>query len=609
MRRVSVDQAVAWLRSDAPVLVVCGAGLSIPWPASVPRVSLFLKPVLEAIEARAGLEVGPDIVRRALPESIYGALAECSGSFEHLKVWELLARERCEARGSRPNSGHALVAQLASRRGSCLVTTNFDEYVEWTADELRIPTQVVVPQLGRERLRSQAGVLNLLKIHGSASDARTVCSTSASLSRAADHLNACMPDELPERLLVVGYSARDFDLSPWLFERYAGGDVLWVDVDFPADHAARFFDSPGFEGSWEELAARIVGAPRVPATRSPEELETSFGGELSHAVETFVEPLLRRREVGVATLVNVLASAAAHAEATELEVVVRTLDDEDLRSSSLLWIGESMYALDRFMDAEKTARLVAGSARRNRHRWLYYRAVLLRSWARTTTYALRVPGVRAARAPMRDRMALAKAMAGDIGLAVAGLPILAFSMMNSRKATWSSNSEFSATCEYLEHLVRVLWNLPFLGKRDGLWRMLGLACTSIGYSRGIINVERYRARLSGSRPRLTTSYRLAGITGDLTAQAIILRDQLSRAVDARLPDGELLEAYDNAVRLARPSGSPSLLLKVYAIAARSGLGSTYGTDEVQQLISGCQSHVVARQRHGLLQLLTKPSQP
>jgi hypothetical protein len=163
--------------------------------------------------------------------------------------------------GAEPNSGHRSVARLAGVNGWPVITTNYDCFPETAAAQSGYAVKLKVPSSSARagQLAPAPGTLTLVKIHGTAEDYKTVRSTVSDLSRLALILDQLSFTPAPRRLLLIGYSGRDFDLFPYAARLAESADVLWVDPQLGEDHRARsLVRATAFKGPWDVLATALT---------------------------------------------------------------------------------------------------------------------------------------------------------------------------------------------------------------------------------------------------------------------------------------------------------------------------------------------------------------
>lgn len=186
----------------------------------------------------------------------------------------------------------------------------------------------------------------LIKIHGTADNFHTVRSTVSDLSRVAMILERMAFVSQPERLLIIGYSGRDFDLFPFVAALARESEILWVDPSFPDGHRARSLaHAKLFEGTWETL----VGGG-APAQRTSRDLDTGarYAERVRQAAEAHIGALLRSDpDRAIAAFVAVLSATGAMRDAIRLAARYESIGDRRARFSTALWAAHANSSLDR----------------------------------------------------------------------------------------------------------------------------------------------------------------------------------------------------------------------------------------------------------------------
>ncbi|TYB47858.1 SIR2 family protein [Actinomadura chibensis] len=610
-KTIRTDEAVAWLTSPGPCLSIAGAGLSIPAPACAPSVPTVISETLGTLAEIAGVPEGspdalsPEFRERLLPESCYAAIAAVMGTARHLKLWGAYdwVAWRDGADAPRPNAGHHLLAQLAARDGLPILTTNFDCFLEAAVRRQGRRAVIGLPARGTSfsgRRPRGADEVAVWKLHGSAADTARLRSQSADLVRSSfralrgDYVGGAV------KILVVGYSGRDFDVFPWLFRYARGRDVLWVDRKFDGDHRARTI--PGVtlcETSFEDLAreywrvhdrepgheegaSAVKGAVAVPASVS-DTVRSRFERRLRDAVRCRIGEVVTGEQSALEALAVTLNTVADFPQTVEL-LTGRPDPCTTLRGIMALQFAEE--SMDQFVTAGRLAVRARSQALRRRDVLGFGRAQLavVNCRFRDRGGIIQDRRVRSRLVPRRLRT---RALAGMVVAAWLLFPLFGWALLRGRVRRESTRfyDALDFAFDYIEHLVRicsvvahVLQRLPAAPRRTVarlMWTPVGFAARLAGYMRGVLNVAKYRARLAPGSAVDTGGLSHAEVVGDVMAGGISARDAGQRllALSAATADpaersalrGQAEDHLVEALRLADVCGNPSLALKVLLV--------------------------------------------
>ncbi|HYH09906.1 MAG TPA: SIR2 family protein [Thermoanaerobaculia bacterium] len=279
--------AAEWFAARSPqdLTFLCGAGISLDAPASLPTVYRFLDALLEACDAP------PDLAAQVLARASLPPVPRFEGLVE--EIAKLNDREFSLARVFDARTFNTLHSSIAAflERGSSVVTTNFDNCLERAAEGTAYERVIFrgrdldAPPPSRQVLSKPHGSHPL---HDDEPRSQLVVSIAAIsltnnafalLPRWREHLRALFDDRI---VVVAGYSGSDdFDLTPLLLESRPR-EVLWLahDAVVPAEErdpasvpaAARFRSLPlrVLAGSTLDIltaAARRAGS--APAAGPP----------------------------------------------------------------------------------------------------------------------------------------------------------------------------------------------------------------------------------------------------------------------------------------------------------------------------------------------------
>lgn len=617
---ISTESATHWLRSSAPTLIVAGCGVSMGAPTFAPGVRTFLDATTASLEANAGYSPQDKGYRlRLFPEACYGAIGEAFETNSHLRMWSCLDPTAARDVGAHASIGHRVLVELSARNAWPIITTNFDCLFEEAADDLGIATTVRIPTTSeRLQLRRPAPQTTVIvKLHGTANDYASIKSTAADLSRCAQVLERVDLSPTPQRALVVGYGGRDFDLFPWLAERFGDRDVLWIDSTFPDDHRANAFTRVRkWLGEWNELAGQVIeDRPVAPAIGT----KTAWEGKAREAVVQHVGRLLAAGDGGaIAAMVGVLVSTGAHVDAAELGRRADEVHKTGARIQTLLWTAHANASVDRFSTALRAARRARKLAWQDGQRYAAGRAAIAISYSRVANYWLGVVPGQARRGLFRLRSYLA--LLSVLWVTAAYAPLALVTIPPLRRVTAQpGTARYRFATEYLEHLVRLLALLESLRRLpafslllDRAWWLLQRVCAQVGYPWGVLNASKYISRQHGNFSTPGGALTRSDSIGDLVGQVITRRDASTWLLahppmdatdeDRRQHRAEAMYLLDDALERAEQLECPSLILKIAALQS-SVDGRTLSRARVHELISATECAALARDEYRVVALL------
>jgi hypothetical protein len=207
-----------------PPLFICGAGISIAPPASLPGTASIVNAALRFLlpsTSRRELHYR-DLVGRIQPEVLFEQASVLTGT-RIQNIWNMLRTSYAH-----PNIYHYLLVLLASRYKLPIITLNFDTLLEKASENLGLGTpEIYIPagsDCGRFLTSAEvpAGRCRIWKIHGSIGlhDHSEMPSLQATMSQIArpneSLLKALKPILAKCKLYIVGYSGRDGDFFPEL---------------------------------------------------------------------------------------------------------------------------------------------------------------------------------------------------------------------------------------------------------------------------------------------------------------------------------------------------------------------------------------------------------
>ena len=630
-RKVEADDALAWLGTDEPTLVVAGSGLSLGAPTWAPGAGSLSKLILSRLYGAADyIPLDSALLERLSPEAVCGAVAETTGDRSVLQIWSVLDANARRRTGSVPNVGHHALVTLSASVGWPILTTNVDHFLELAAGELGLGCEAndLDPASARHLIERRPDTAHILKVHGSAKRPQTVKSTVADLSQCARALRRVEIKPAPRRLLLIGYSARDFDLFPWLLTTFRGMPALWVDPHAmrrdPATgdllHRVHSIEGARFcEVPWNALAGQFA-APVIAASRE-DRVEAACRKAINAQLERYLDPLLTRPGTAIAALTALCASAGAYQDAARLADRWLQVKDSNAQVQTLLWGAHASSSIDRFWRARK----FASDARRQASFDLVLsdvgRASLAATHAKASNLWLTaIPGP--ADVPFRLRRWAASAGVVRTALVWAAPALLmARNLRPERRQSGSHRARNLAPerlrlcADYLEHLIRLLSYVDAASRSRTwmrgpvlfVWKVLRRACESIGYSWGALKVtgrtSRWGHDFTGPTGALTT----AEILGDPVELAVtkiayaldLLADGQGNSDHAPDPLALLREALAQAAEL----GSPSLQLKCHVELRRAIPGYKVDATTVAELVDSAECEAIQLARNGIIGLL------
>ncbi|WP_406109198.1 SIR2 family protein [Micromonospora globbae] len=624
---MTLDEAVDWLDADVPCLVFAGAGVSVSAPAGAPGVAVPLGATLDLLTSLSGplprdaTAAMADVSKRLLPELVYGSVAAVAGTADHLRLWESYAWTATPTGpGPHPNAGHSLLAWLGHRHHLPVVTTNFDRLLEEAVARQGLRPVVGLPDR-RNRFAAPVagtGAVAIWKLHGTAVRVDTIRSQAADLARGSHRALARSLPRRPQRLLVVGYSGRDFDVFPWLAGLAGGARTLWVDVAFPPDHPARTVRScTRLAADVEELARRFWRT----ATADPERRRWRLAVEAALARPAGEADLTRRRyaeRVETATVAHLgpvlradraratVCLASALSTAADFRTTLTVLESaalgpaESVRSRLLRFF--ALESMDRHRDAERCAAVALRQAWSARDVFGLGRAEMAVAYARIRRFigTIREPDLPRPRLRRDLPPRAAARLFADVALLA---PVFAVAVLVVRRRTEGRRHydalEFAG--DYVEHAIRTGALIAAAGERlpawlarwplRVMWRTVGAAASAVGYLRGVVNSRKYLTRLAGRDAPVRDAVVAASLAGDAMAGAIAARDAALaswRRMDTPGADREVLRSaagreLREAFRLATRAANPSMAIKVLLEMRRQGFPLPATDDEVRAL--------------------------
>jgi len=319
---------VAKAAREHGLVVVAGAGVSMPAPTALPGWNDFNNLVLDGLGRRVSQAThngvdGTDVVRAlkkmrdelgGYPPDFQAQLMEDECDAEYFRVLQVLdVAER--------NSCHQAIAALASTgHVRAIVTTNFDRLIEHALTARGVPHETCYTEDQFQTLGARtAGPLLVVKVHGSVDSPASMVDT---LRQRMQGRPATLQKWLAQKFashacLTVGFSGADLAYEPeylglragvpaspsFIVMKRAGTDLHPAMADLiTLGRAARAIDDASLPDSVVDVA-RAVGAPvdLIDAPGDPAAIRSGRLAELSQRVDAWVE------SVGHVTAVNLLA--------------------------------------------------------------------------------------------------------------------------------------------------------------------------------------------------------------------------------------------------------------------------------------------------------------
>ncbi|WP_294540820.1 SIR2 family protein [uncultured Rhodoblastus sp.] len=261
---------------DKNLLIVCGAGVSVAPPSSLPSWWGFNNALFEGLRAEAAKAL-PDLADAVMARPLEGrapvtAFSELvvstfagDGYFPLLTALE----------GAKPNANHFALAALA-RQGlvADIVTFNFDTLIEQAFRLEKTPLQVMVRPGDYDQPQIWGGGARLHKVHGSVTDAATLIDTvTQKLKGLAVGRRDRLQDVFSRRhILFLGFSGADFDFGsdylPMSANAAGGFGFTWLHRGASPPALADCFTDPAGTFVSGELPAFLsrLGLEIAPST-------------------------------------------------------------------------------------------------------------------------------------------------------------------------------------------------------------------------------------------------------------------------------------------------------------------------------------------------------
>ena len=646
---VTPEAATRFLGNRQRTLFVVGSGVSRPAPASAPSAQQILAASLDTLldatfdpsgdqdlKRRIRARCLPDDPRDALlPEALYGAIADVYETLDHIALWSALNSTKFLPACGRPNAGHLVLVCLAAQNASPIVTTNFDPFLERAAQILGLTARVIVPDPNGS-LRSIGTMeadVTIWKVHGSASEWRTVRSRASDLTQATRIVQGTDFGDV-EAVLFVGYSGTDFDVFPWIAERYTGPSrkTLWIARDPESTRVTALKEADFCAANFEVLARRFValGHPNLQISQLEEEISKlpPIDAEQSSALSDYAE---RRARAGIEEVINRSPERARSAVASALNtlgahsLLLEVTKDvgsfhalpRPIEADIRLFRAGSLSSQDRFEQAALEAQQALELSRSEMHADRVNRSKIALHYARFSSSFLRLPG--------RPRLGrLIKSPAGirlvfDRILRAAQFLVLTLRLTRpGKRAIRSMRQNDAATtgpvyrlaCDYIEQTIRFLAFVESavppvrrFSLRNRIWGRIATRARSCGYTWGVVNVSKYQSR--AVTESIWSALLATAIYPDDIPKAIAHLD----AGRARLRQGNISEAaqqFDLAEKAARRADCASLLWKI-AFARNGERFGGLSVKTTEMLLDQIESQSVRAERVELAKSATQRS--
>lgn len=284
-----------------------GAGISHDLPGVKPVISALLGTLVDARFANNLLFKKDPLLEGSIPvrfeflmQMIRDYVSEDLGFL--VQIYDTVPRDTYQAPRVRPNAYHCTLASLLTvPERVAVTTTNFDRQIETAYFQLtggQLPS-VAYSDSDFERLDRVARPSDLLKLHGSVHDERSLCVTfeGVGLEEERGPKHRVLSKLLRQRALcVAGYGGSDDDVLQVLFETEAREQpIYWFthasEVDEPRWFVLR--DVPEDRGSWGQKVVRTLMIFRRLAergVRDPDKLYLVVGNT-GRTLSDFVDRL------------------------------------------------------------------------------------------------------------------------------------------------------------------------------------------------------------------------------------------------------------------------------------------------------------------------------
>ena len=611
--------------TSAPMLFLCGSGISIPLPAALPSArdmidwtSSILKPEVATEEEREALKGEQDSIFDAPPEVFYQGLHDLVGPVA-VQPWTALSLHdrfpQAFPSPPGPTLGHLVVTYLSWRSRVPIVTTNFDTYIEAAARELGIKPIVSFPQIHSQwkEASTDGTEVAIWKIHGSADCPESICATLDRISMSNLPLLQCMESLVAKhRTCLLGYSGRDIDCFPFIasFPSQGGERLFWVDSEFSLI-AHRIVARPerfiGVRGTIDNFAKALL--PRLDLnSRVGERLKASaqerinklpyrkedvrqvYKREVERIVTQQILPELARQDIDLRPLLHASSLASLHNFEPAARYCEKFLNSQSGNSDSVwaakAWIilASCYHNLSKYRRSEEAARHALKIAR-------------TKDLTSEAIYALSATDEAMRMQLDLDTYVNARPIIGKAKtLLVAAKSLLdSFRLEKWARKLKAEPSSARVTAEILEHRIRlyaipqgILLRLRGLRIADRLlskqWERIHKRAYDVGYTAGIANALKFllRAKHSASQGVFfgASATQVFDLIKHKTGSALMQRD---RGL-AFLREGNTAQAvpcFERAQVLAHEEGNSSLELK--ALLGISSCGQKVDIEQARAL--------------------------
>ncbi len=327
-------------------VVLCGAGVSVAPPSSVPSWWGFNQAVLEELRRRFLAEhPAPARTARALELLSLDRVevAEFSQIVSNAFAGQTWFEPLIALDGSAPNSNHRLLARWAASGGlAAVVTTNFDTLVERALRDIGVSYVVLDAQLDAPPV---AGTdLAVVKLHGTAARRASLVDTANQKRRG---LPPAWLDWLEETfaahpVAVAGFSGADLALGEDYLRLRASSDrtpqLLWLHRpgQTPPQEAREVVELGGgrsafvvgdLPAAWPEVGAPFAADRRIADTPLMDDATVDVSAAIAQWLE---HPMVDADTCGLA-LCRLLDAAGSHTAAQSLRTSILTRVRRQLR--------------------------------------------------------------------------------------------------------------------------------------------------------------------------------------------------------------------------------------------------------------------------------------
>lgn len=611
--------------TSAPMLFLCGSGISIPLPAELPSAwdminwtLSILKPEVATEKEREALKGEHEAIFAAPPEVFYQRLYDLVGPVA-VQPWTALSLHDRVPQAflppPGPTLGHLVVTYLSWKRHVPIVTTNFDTYFEAAASKLGLTAIVTFPLADAKWKEASADgtEVAIWKIHGSADRPESICATLDRISMSNRPLLRCLESLVAKHhTCLLGYSGRDIDCFPFIatLPSQGGERLFWVDSEFSLT-GHRIFACPerfiGIKGTIDKFAEALLTrldlnsrvGERLKASAQEristllyrkEDIRQVYQREAERIVTQEILPELRRKDIDLRLLLHSSSLASIHKFDPAAKYCEQFLKQQSGRSDPLwaakAWIilASCYHNLSKYKRSEEAARhalKIAGANNLTSEAIYALSAVdeAMRMQLDLDVYVNARPII----GKVKTLLVAAKFFLDSFRLEKWALPLRA------------EASSARVTAEILEHRMRlyaipqgILLRLGGLRIADWLlskqWKRIHKRAYEAGYSAGIANALKFllRAKHSGSPQVLfgAPADQVFDLIKHKTGAALMQRDR-GLVLVGEGNTAQAVPCFEKAQLLAHEEGNSSLELK--ALLGLSLCGRKIDVEEARAL--------------------------